>query len=259
MLSGIYRSFSAKLKFIASAANIPHPQKAHFGGEDAWFINEKNNTIGVADGVGGWANVPGANAAKYAKDLMKNCSDNSHLNTSLEILRKGYDLMDPKLLGSTTAVIAAIRDSKIDLINLGDSGASLFRGVRTIFETSPQTFSFNFPYQLGTHSETVPENGDRKLLEAHPGDVIILATDGVYDNVWASDIEREVNRAKKLSVPQKIVKEISSVIADMAHKNGLNTRYDSPFAAEARRNGYGGQIGGKLDDVTIVSAMIVNE
>lgn len=259
MLCGIYRTFSKKLKFIAAAANIPHPQKAHFGGEDSWFINTKTNTVGVADGVGGWANVPGANAAKYAKDLMKNCSDNSHLKTSLDILKKGYELMDPNLLGSTTAVIAKLVGNKIDLLNLGDSGASQFRGARTIFETVPQTFSFNFPYQLGTKSETLPEHGDRKLLDAHPGDIIILATDGVYDNVWASDIEKEVNRAKKLSNPDKIVKEVSQVIAGMAHKNGLSPYFDSPFAAEARTHGYGGQIGGKLDDVTIVAAMVENE
>ena len=34
---------------------IPHPSKAHKGGEDAFFANEK--ILMVADGVGGWADV----------------------------------------------------------------------------------------------------------------------------------------------------------------------------------------------------------
>ncbi len=34
---------------------IPHPEKAHKGGEDAIFTHEK--MLVVADGVGGWADV----------------------------------------------------------------------------------------------------------------------------------------------------------------------------------------------------------
>lgn len=41
------------LKFNFSAAMIPHPEKAHRGGEDAYCGNSE--MICVADGVGGWA------------------------------------------------------------------------------------------------------------------------------------------------------------------------------------------------------------
>lgn len=34
---------------------IPHPEKAHKGGEDALFVDPK--LLVVADGVGGWADV----------------------------------------------------------------------------------------------------------------------------------------------------------------------------------------------------------
>eukprot|EP00961_Rhodomonas_salina_P189423 2555458-Rhodomonas_salina.3 len=44
------------------AADIPHPDKKHKGGEDAYFILTRSpadgsSSIGVADGVGGWAEV----------------------------------------------------------------------------------------------------------------------------------------------------------------------------------------------------------
>ncbi|RLN47948.1 hypothetical protein BBJ28_00001675 [Nothophytophthora sp. Chile5] len=56
------RAFSAKrqaepaLRLASGACDLPHPQKRSTGGEDAWFIC--GNTVGVADGVGGWARKP---------------------------------------------------------------------------------------------------------------------------------------------------------------------------------------------------------
>lgn len=47
---------------------IPHPEKAHKGGEDAYFHNSKILT--VCDGVGGWANH-GVDPGKYSKSLAK--------------------------------------------------------------------------------------------------------------------------------------------------------------------------------------------
>lgn len=41
------------LQLVSGACELPHPQKRSTGGEDAWFIY--SNTVGVADGVGGWA------------------------------------------------------------------------------------------------------------------------------------------------------------------------------------------------------------
>jgi hypothetical protein len=43
----------SSLRLVSGVCELPHPQKRATGGEDAWFIHEK--TIGVADGVGGWA------------------------------------------------------------------------------------------------------------------------------------------------------------------------------------------------------------
>jgi len=41
----------------AGAGMIPHPAKADRGGEDAFFICQRGYAMGVADGVGGWAEV----------------------------------------------------------------------------------------------------------------------------------------------------------------------------------------------------------
>lgn len=47
---------------------IPHPAKAHKGGEDAIFVSD--NLLVVADGVGGWADH-GVDPGKYSKKLCK--------------------------------------------------------------------------------------------------------------------------------------------------------------------------------------------
>lgn len=57
-----------RLKF--GVKNIPHPNKAHYGGEDAFFVSEVGGgAAGIADGVGGWAES-GINPADYSKNFM---------------------------------------------------------------------------------------------------------------------------------------------------------------------------------------------
>lgn len=45
---------------------IPHPEKAHRGGEDAYF--NSSEMLVVADGVGGWNNQ-GIDPSKYSRFL----------------------------------------------------------------------------------------------------------------------------------------------------------------------------------------------
>lgn len=49
----VQRQAQRALRLESGACGLPHPQKRATGGEDAWFIS--GNTVGVADGVGGWA------------------------------------------------------------------------------------------------------------------------------------------------------------------------------------------------------------
>lgn len=58
------------LRLRLGAKNIPHPAKAHYGGEDAFFVSEAGGGMaGIADGVGGWAEA-GVNPADYSRQLM---------------------------------------------------------------------------------------------------------------------------------------------------------------------------------------------
>ena len=53
-----------KLHFNYGVKNIPHPEKAFRGGEDAWVA--QSDLLIVADGVGGWEDI-GVDSGLYSK------------------------------------------------------------------------------------------------------------------------------------------------------------------------------------------------
>src|SRR3989338_1013018 len=55
--------------FRAFVSLLPHPDKAHKGGEDAYVVSSCGRVLGVADGVGGWA-ARGGDPSIYSNGLM---------------------------------------------------------------------------------------------------------------------------------------------------------------------------------------------
>lgn len=98
------------LKLLSGSCYLPHPAKEETGGEDAHFICGDEQAIGVADGVGGWADV-GVDAGLFSRELM------SHSVTA--VLEEPKGSIDParvlekahactKAKGSSTACIIAL-------------------------------------------------------------------------------------------------------------------------------------------------------
>ncbi|XP_019256690.1 PREDICTED: probable protein phosphatase 2C 55 isoform X2 [Nicotiana attenuata] len=103
------------LKLNSGSFYLPHPAKVKTGGEDAHFIYGPAQAIGVADGVGGWADL-GIDAGEYARELMSNSisaiqeepKDSIDL---IKVLEKAH--MRTKARGSSTACIIALTDEDI--------------------------------------------------------------------------------------------------------------------------------------------------
>lgn len=98
------------LKLLSGSCYLPHPDKEERGGEDAHFICEDEQAIGVADGVGGWADV-GINAGEYSRELMSNSVSaiQEELKGSIDparVLEKAHS--STKAKGSSTACIIAL-------------------------------------------------------------------------------------------------------------------------------------------------------
>ncbi|ETI47277.1 hypothetical protein PPTG_11799 [Phytophthora nicotianae INRA-310] len=205
------RKVRPALRLESGACGLPHPQKRATGGEDAWFIS--GNTVGVADGVGGWARKvidyayifcmyvvlswlcdQGIDSGEYSRTLMNSAkrtvTASDKTPTPLQVLTVAH--RSAQCPGSSTACIVQLKDLSLQAINLGDSGFLLCRlqpdkaegGAlrwQVVHETPNQCHYFNCPYQLGFGANgDKPEMGEVYDLETQEGDVIVLGTDGLY-------------------------------------------------------------------------------
>lgn len=88
-----------------------------------------------------------------------------------------------------------------------------------------------------------------------PGDVIIAGTDGLFDNLYTSDITAVVVHARRAHLPPQVV---AQKIAALARERALDKNRQSPFSAAAQDAGIR-FYGGKLDDVTVVVSYITSD
>ena len=128
----------------------------------------------VADGVGGWAEQ-GIDAGHFSRAFMKliqeqyETAKRRHRLLPLKSVTKTYQKMYRGTIpGSCTVCCLHLHDDRLYTYNLGDSGFYHLRkkenlenskdilekkeGWKLIFASTPQCYSFNFPYQLGHES-----------------------------------------------------------------------------------------------------------
>lgn len=245
---------------LSSCFKIPHPSKAIFGGEDACFTSNKYSALGVADGVGGWVTYRGSNSAKYSNDLMNYSKQYSYLENPLLILERAYEKVDRTIPGSTTATVAKLNGNNLSIINVGDSGCGIFRDFKNIFLTNSTVHGFNFPYQLGYTSDTNPSDGTFDHIPVYGDDILVCASDGLWDNLYISDIERILlDCYENIMDPKEFSKEASKKLTETAFEYAQKKDYKSPFYREAQKNGIPMPTGGKLDDTTVVVAIVQKE
>ena len=254
-LPGVQLESGAWILGESGVCMIPHPEKAYRGGEDAYFIT--SSVIGVADGVGGWAQH-GIDPGLYSRALMGFCKAEA-LAVSADVdpvgvLRKAYDqIVAAKVKGSCTATILAVNHGReLHAANLGDSGFLIIRRGVVEFKSPPQQHSWNSPFQLGPESVDRPEHASRHVIDLQEGDLIVTGTDGLFDNLFDEDVVRICADAVKAGSRSQ---EIAKQLAEKAHECAASQYCVTPFGAEARAHGRK-HFGGKMDDITcIISAV----
>ncbi|WOH02936.1 hypothetical protein DCAR_0522326 [Daucus carota subsp. sativus] len=245
------------LKLNSGSCYLPHPDKEETGGEDAHFICSDEQAIGVADGVGGWADL-GVNAGLYARELMSNsvAAIQDEPKGSIDpsrVLEKAYS--STKARGSSTACIIALTEQGIHAINLGDSGFMVVRDGCTIFRSTAQQHDFNFTYQLENGSDgDLPSSGEVITVPVAAGDVIIAGTDGLFDNLYNNDITAVVVHAVRAGFGPQVT---AQKIAALARQRAQDKNRQTPFSSAAQEAGFR-YYGGKLDDITVVVSYITN-
>jgi protein phosphatase PTC7 len=111
--------------------------------------------------------------------------------------------------------------------------------------------AFNTPYQLGTQSRDSAADGELGSFAGRAGDVVLLATDGLFDNLSELDIRILVSEFSS-----KPAQKIADTLARVAQEVSFDENRRSPFEVEAERHGVNFK-GGKVDDTTVVILKLV--
>lgn len=238
---------------------IPHPSKVEKGGEDAFFVSEDGKSIGIADGVGGWT-LHGVDPAIFAQTLMreaKSCYQDRGFRDPAEILRQAYHRTQ-HVPGSSTACIMVVDGNQLNSVNIGDSGFMVIRDRKIAFRSKEQSHSFNYPFQLGTASENSPEDAASIQLEIQEGDIVIMGSDGLFDNLFDGEILDIVN-TQMTSREESRDQNISQILAKTAFNRSQSEAFETPFRKLAYDLGLvDSPFGGKLDDITVLVAKVVS-
>jgi len=229
------------------------------GGEDAFYANEVLFT--VADGVGGWAQH-GIDPALYSKKLAVNIeeyfkeSPETFIANPKDLLVKAAQ--NNKEMGTSTLAIV-ILDQKSGILRtsyIGDSRYIIIRQnhdsgkFEIVYRSKEQQHKFNFPFQIGAYGDT-PTKAKAFSHELKYDDIVIVATDGLFDNLFNSRILKIVEEHRGESV-----REIVDTLTNTAFKLSINEKYKSPFAVGARKAGFY-YVGGKSDDITVIVGKVV--
>lgn len=269
-------------------------------GEDAYFVKRLDARLngaegatdafvafGVADGVFMWRNL-GIDAGMFSRRLMGVASaafggDHDASETAPEraptdkirspeaLLRTAFDEVTAEgIKGSTTACIATIDAAHgvMRTANVGDSGFMLVRGdpgKREVAHRSPhQEHEFGRPFQLGHHDASDdPRDAMLTTFPLEPGDVIVMGSDGLWDNLSESEILAVVEQSFESTGYQRgmgaesraAAARASGAVVSAAYAASMDKRRTTPYSLAATENFDMVYSGGKKDDIT---AVVVN-
>jgi len=229
------------------------------------------DVIGVADGVGGWR-AYGVDPGQFSVNLMKNCERLVKAgyfvgNQPSTLLAQGFREMQEnkhQIIGSSTACLMMLSHTDLMLYttNIGDSGFLVVRSGEVVHRSQEQQHYFNTPFQLSLpptelQSEVLadrPESADQYEFCVEDGDVILLATDGIFDNVPDRLLVEEMAVVQHCKDEIKI-QQCANSIALIARKLSRDPKFLSPFSVNALAAGIEAE-GGKPDDITVLLATV---
>jgi protein phosphatase PTC7 len=236
----------------------------------------------VADGVGGWNNV-GIDPSAYSRRLCELISKNFYEfqnnvsdsdATSSNMIQFNEDFVKNLIIKSvnqnqekgSSTVCVLYMDNFNNTVYSGYLGDSCYliarpRGIgdfEIIFKSKEQTHGFNIPFQVGS------EGDDPKLAITYKhnvikDDIVILATDGLWDNIEVENILQELNLfSNKINSIIINTIDFAKLLSQKAEEFSYKIDYFSPFARRAleHNKNYKKFRGGKPDDITVIVAQI---
>lgn len=281
----------SNMQLSLRASATMKPKDSSKEGEDACFVHDAAPVLGIADGVGDLARYLGNSSKVFATMLMLHCEGEvtdvvascdplgPPSATAVEIFNKGYSKVTCH--GATTALVTYLdsKQRRLGIASLGDSGLMVLRrgvvslvdgsvcpNLSIIFKTPTQQHSFNLPFQLcrvpaymaAKLKQDPDQPSDSALfdVEVQEGDLVVLYTDGLSDNLHDEEIEQHVNGLPKEALGDP--KQISEVLVSAAYERSHEDDAWTPFAKEASFAGWrpAEALGGKQDDITCIAAWV---
>ncbi|KAH0583883.1 hypothetical protein H2248_009477 [Termitomyces sp. 'cryptogamus'] len=257
--------------------------------------NDSGIAFGVADGVGGWAES-GVDPSLFSQALMFHAHRYSRnawagepeIDPTLDYEEReeieGWEMTPYECLdlayggvlrekfvqaGASTACLITLNASSgvLRSANLGDSGFIVIRSNSILYRQRPQTHFFNCPKQLTKLPTSSlrrfsracvdsPSEAETYRVKLGDGDIVIAYTDGLADNVFASEmVQLCALIARRGGTEDEQVQMIADRLVDCARLCMNSTMRVSPFERDAARHGMYFR-GGKPDDVTVVVALV---
>ncbi|XP_010521990.1 PREDICTED: probable protein phosphatase 2C 26 [Tarenaya hassleriana] len=255
----------SELSLSVGAHAIPHPDKSEKGGDDAFFVSGfRGGVIAVADGVSGWVEQ-NVDPSLFSRELIANASnlveDEEVRYDPGFLIEKSHAATASK--GSATIIVAMLEEMGIlKIASVGDSGLKVIREGQTIFSTTPQEHYFDCPYQLSSEeSGQTYLDASFNVVEVTKGDVIVMGSDGLFDNIFDDEIVSVVTKHDNVA-------ESAKLLAELASGHSSDPSFESPYSLEARSKGFDVPVwkkvlgmkltGGKLDDITVIVAKVVS-
>lgn len=204
----------------------------------------------------------------------------------ISLLKEAYEATESK--GSTTVLLGALDNSTrihgklhpmIAVLSIGDCELLMLRRThgpqspfQAVFHTEMQRIDHNVqtPLQLARVDARIDEDFDESIaleviekgsavhcISAYEGDIVVMGSDGVFDNLFLDEIVEICNasiaiprQADFVPVAPNILSQISQRIVLEAHSKssdgGTGNFPDTPIGK-----------GGKVDDTSVVVAEIV--
>lgn len=231
--------------------------------------------VAVADGVGAWHNR-GIDPSAFSRTLMEHISEpsletNSEDAPAMKVLKAAFRGLIEKYIfdqeepfGSSTICVAVLdkRSGWLDLVNLGDSCAVVFRRGHVRMMAERRQCGFNRPLQLtldpSGKARGNPNDADHQSLGLEDGDILIMATDGLWDNMFLDQIEQRLHwyEAEAFSSGSFDIEAFVLELINTARQTSIvEFRPNAtPFAIESEKAGFF-RPGGKKDDITVIAAL----
>jgi protein phosphatase PTC7 len=284
------------LCFNASAYQKTHPLKAVGGHKDADATLVSPMMLGVADGVSQIEEF-GLDASELPNELLRASEElamsqlipdilDGTYRGPIPLMREAYESTES--YGSTTICLAILDNSTkihgklhpmIAVLSIGDCELLVLRRLQcqemfeTVFHTEMQRIDGNAqcPLQVCRLDDRIDPNFDERIaieviergsavhcVSIYEGDVVVMGSDGVFDNLFIDEVIGIVNEmlppvrtgAKFRPTDAALLKQVARRIVEECHaktKPGFAGQYlDTPIGK-----------GGKRDDTCCVVGEVV--